>query len=491
MGSAFRLLHHQYRQLGIGLLVLAALSSCNEKSKKTVRDDRPNILLIFPDQLRSDALACMGNPDVKTPYLDELARSGALLANTYSNTPVCCPARATIFTGKYAHSNGMITNDLRLADEQTTIAEILKNEGYDTGFIGKWHLDGGPKLPGFVPPERRQGFDFWAANICDHNHYDSQYFKGNDTVPIPIDRFEPEVWVDEALAFIEKERNTPFFLTVAPGPPHNPYKAPGEYRAMYDPSRLKMPDNWQAGVKNGSKEDLANYYGMISALDTQMGRLLQHLEATDQRENTIVLFVSDHGDMLGSQGRIFKRQPWEESAKVPGILSWPKKIPKHKKVEALFSTVDILPTLLDLSHVNVPNDIQGVSIKESILGNDMGQQSIYLEILGPCNWQGVTSGWRGIRTARYKYARYEDKPWVMYDLLGDPHEMDNLVGLPDYDQLQSQLDSLLHKKMAEINDSWELNWSYPFADNWELQKHFAFTTIDDFFEWKERNLYKP
>ncbi|MGB9606630.1 MAG: sulfatase-like hydrolase/transferase, partial [Bryobacteraceae bacterium] len=125
---------------------------------------RPNILFVFPDQMRAQALGAMGNPDVRTPQLDRLASQGVLFENTLANSPVCSPARATMLTGKYAHRNGMIANDLRLRESEVTLAEILADAGYHTGFIGKWHLDGGPRLPGFVPPgPRRQGFRFWAA----------------------------------------------------------------------------------------------------------------------------------------------------------------------------------------------------------------------------------------------------------------------------------------------------------------------------------------
>ena len=119
---------------------------------------RPNILFILPDQLRAQALGCMGNPDVKTPHIDKLAAQSILFRNAFANTPVCCPARAIMLTGKYTHKNGKVANDLRLREEEVTIAELLRDAGYRTGFIGKWHLDGGPREPGFVPPgPRRQG----------------------------------------------------------------------------------------------------------------------------------------------------------------------------------------------------------------------------------------------------------------------------------------------------------------------------------------------
>jgi len=444
----------------------------------------PNVLLIFPDQMRADAMGCMNNPDVKTPNLDQLAANGVLLTNTYSNTPVCCPARATILTGKYAHSHGLVTNDLRLKESEITLAELLKEKGYQTGFIGKWHLDGGPKEPGYISPERRQGFDFWAANECNHNHFKGRYFKGIDTIPTHFDEFEPKVWVDEAIRFLKERKNSPFFLTIAPGPPHDPYMAPEKFRNLYDAAKITMPPNWEKGVKNGGKIDLANYYGMITAIDEQLGRLFQKIDSLGLRENTIILFISDHGDMLGSHGRVFKRQPWEESAKVPGIVSWPKIIPSGKKTEALFSTVDVLPTLLDFCGIEIPSFVQGVSIKNSIIGDDPGQKSVYFEILGPCAWQEVENGWRGIRTADFKYARYPDRAWILYDLENDPFELNNLAGNPEYSQLEKELDNLLVEQMKKHGDKWDNNWTYPFADNFELGKYQAFYSIDEYLKWK-------
>ena len=310
------------------LLIAALDQDCTDvlagqDGKAGAASRRPSILLIMPDQMRGQDMGCMGNPEVRTPNLDRLASQGLLFRNTFANTPVCCPARAIILTGKYAHENGMVANDLRLRESETTLAEILAAQGYRTGFIGKWHLDGGKRLPGFIPPgPRRQGFAFWAANECDHSHFRPVYFRDTDR-PIVEDRFEPEVWTDRAIEFLHQAGDQPFFLMVAMGPPHDPYGAPEKFMRLYDPARLTMRPNWVEGVPGAGRKEIAAYYAAITAIDEQVGRLMTALETTGRAEDTIVVFTSDHGDMLGSHGQRLKRKPWEESIRVPGIVRLP------------------------------------------------------------------------------------------------------------------------------------------------------------------------
>ncbi|MDZ4850747.1 MAG: sulfatase-like hydrolase/transferase [Pirellulaceae bacterium] len=207
---------------------------------------KPNILLILPDQMRASSMGCDGNTQVQTPNIDQIAADGIRFHRTYANVPVCCPARAILLTGTYPHVNGMMANDLRLREEQITIAEILRDAGYRTGFIGKWHLDGGIREPGFVPPgPRRQGFDFWAAYECHHKHFQPTYFRDTPEI-ITIDKFEPEASCDFAVEFLrEQSSDKPFFLTVQMGPPHDPYGAPEEYMRQYIPERILPSENWQ------------------------------------------------------------------------------------------------------------------------------------------------------------------------------------------------------------------------------------------------------
>ncbi len=475
--------------LSAGAGVLAGLS-CGEAPQSAPEARRPNILYLMPDQLRAQALGCMGNPDVKTPHLDRLASEGVLFRNTFANTPVCCAARAAILTGKYAHRTGMVANDLRLRESETTVAEVLRDAGYRTGFVGKWHLDGGHRLPGYVPPgPRRQGFEFWAANECSHQHFKTQYFRDNDQ-PIPIESFEPETWANLGIEFLQQTRedDRPFFLTVQMGPPHDPYIAPESYKAMYDPAALTMRPNWKESPDLPSRDDMASYYGMITAVDEQIGRLVATLDELGLAEDTIVWVSSDHGDMMGSQGMRLKRKPWEESIRIPGIVRYPRKVLGARVNDSLLSQVDFAPTWLGLCGLDAPDGMQGADLSSLVLGeSEGGPDSAFFQVFGPYYAGGVTAGWRGVRTATHMYARHEEEPWVLYDLQQDPYELNNLAADPGAADLRGQMEQLLDSWMQRTGDSWSYNWTHPVEDNGRLYKHETFYTVEEYLEWAKKN----
>jgi len=436
---------------------------------------RPNILFILPDQLRAQALGCMGNPDVHTPNVDRLAAEGLILPNTFANTPVCCPARANILTGTYAHRNGMVANDLRLREAETSVADILGRAGYRTGFIGKWHLDGGPRMPGYIPPgPRRHGFQYWAANQCSHSHFNTQYFRDTPE-PIPIHKFEAEAWTDLALDFM-KDHTRPYFLIVSMGPPHDPYKAPPEFARMYDPAKLHMRPNWRPGGP-GPKE-IAQYYGNVTAVDAQVGRLVAAVD-----DNTIVLFSSDHGDMLGSQGQRLKRKPWEESIRVPGVFRGPSRIQPGSRSDAMFTHVDFAPTFLGLCGVKASARMQGADLSPLILGraprgsSSAAPDSAFFQIFGPFEGDGTKDAWRGVRTHRYMYARFESQPWLLYDLEKDPDEMHNLV---DDAALVAEMDGRLAAWMKRTGDSWKFDWHELVEDKGRLYNSGTYYSVDEY-----------
>jgi len=489
---------------------------CGLVSVTSAAEKRPNILLFLPDQMRAEAMGCMGNPDVKTPNLDRMAKEGMLFRRTHANTPVCCPARAILFTGTYPHVNGMIANDLRLRESEVTIAEILRDAGYRTGFIGKWHLDGGPRLPGFVPPgPRRQGFDYWAAYECSHTHFTPYYFRDTPDV-IMVQKFEPEASTDFAVEFLKTQsKEKPFFLTLQLGPPHDPYGAPTEYTKQYDPAKLTMRKNWQPDSETskggpgippklrypglpekpyapaGGREEVAAYYAAITAIDDQVGRILKTLKETGQDENTIILFTSDHGDMLGSHGMRRKRKPHEESANVPGIFRWPGKVPAGKVVDTLFSHVDMPVTLLNLVGLPVPKNMQGDDLSQVTLGHTTkGPEAVFQQIFVPYAPDQIAKPWRGVITDRYTYARYEDGPWVLFDNQKDPYQMTNLATDAKSADLIKSLDQKVVALMKKNGDAWSFNSNELVEEGGRLYKTQAFYTLEEFFKWDKANPQK-
>lgn len=479
----------KFIQAAAGTLASVGLRHSAGESQTTANRP-PNILFILPDEWRGQALGCMGNPDVRTPHLDGLASGGMLFRHTLANTPVCCPARANILTGTYTNRNGMIANDLRLKESAVTMADLFGHAGYRTGYIGKWHLDGGPRMPGFIPPgPRRHGFEYWAANQCNHNYFHNWYFR-DENVPIVSDRYEPEFWTDQAIEFLYESQEKPFFLMLALGAPHDPYLAPEKYMNLYDPQKLKMEPNWVEGTRGGGRKDIAGYYAAITAIDDQVGRLLGVLQELNLDQNTIVLFSSDHGNMLGSQGKILKRKPWEESIRVPGIMRYPGVIPSGRKSDALFSHLDFAPTLLSLCGLPVPEEMQGADLSRLVLGKtEQGPESAYFQIFGPYHAGGVERAWRGVRTERYMYARWEYGPWLLYDLEKDPYELNNLVKDGAFSSQLQELDKNLLDWMHRVGDSWSLDWTAPIEDDGRLYEYRTFSTVQDYFAWARKHPY--
>ena len=329
-------------------------------------------------------------------------------------------------------------------------------------------------LAGFIPPgPRRHGFEFWAANECSHAHFNTQYFRDSPK-PIPLEKFEAEGWTDLALGFLRETRRDqrPFFLTVQMGPPHDPYKAPPEFAKLYDPGKLHMRPNWSGGPGIPGPAQIAQYYGMVSAVDHQVGRMVGALNELGLAENTIVLLSSDHGDMLGSQGQRLKRKPWEESIGVPGLIRYPRKLKAGRRSDVMFSHVDFAPTLLGLTGVkSVPGSL-GTDLSDALAGGKSAiPDSVFLQIFGPYQGDGTEDAWRGIRTQRYTYARMEKQPWVLYDNQADPYQQKNLVDDRSSKPLVQQLEKKLQAWMQKTGDSWKFNWKHLVEDQGRLYTH--------------------
>ena len=434
---------------------------------------KPSILFVFADQLRYSAVGSSGNQIVRTPNFDRLASQGLVFDNAFASHPLCSPYRANILTGKYGFANGVPDNEYLLWDNQVTLAQALKTAGYHTAYVGKWHLGSGP-----YTHQKRYGFDYMFAFNCLNRHYGAVYHS-NEAGPIKIDKFAPEGETDEAIRFIEEHvkmrSDSPFALIMSWEPPHWPYdRYPQEFN-IYDPAGVDLPPNVPVQMAEFARREIAQYYGNVSAIDAQMGRLTEALDRLGIADDTIVCFSSDHGDHLSSHGygkpmdkwmpptmRASKSTPYEESIHIPFILRYPRAVRAGRRTAAMFSSVDVMPTLLALCGVAIPDGVQGHNLAHVVTGKDGPEppDSVYLMNMGTGwpdrdRWVGC---WRGVRTDRWVYARWykqDDHDPVLFDRQNDPHELNNLAGNPKFAEVRQQMEARLKKWMADTNDPFE------------------------------------
>jgi arylsulfatase A-like enzyme len=431
--------------------------------------ERPNILFILPDQWRAQAFGFAGDPNAKTPNLDRLQRESVWFINAVAGIPVCCPTRASIMTGQRPLTHGVFLNDVPLSTNATTLAEALRTAGYATGYIGKWHLDG-PKRSVFIPPERHRGFDYWKVLECTHDYTNSFYYSDTPKL-LKWDGYDAIAQTRDAQQFLRAHANAnkPFFLFLAWGPPHAPYNtAPAQYRAMFQPDTLKLRPNVPSQFEKQARNDLAGYYAHCAALDDCVGQLLSTLSETGLDRNTIVLFTSDHGDMVGSHGLWEKQKPFDESVRVPLLLRLPKTLPGKR--DAPINSEDLMPTLLSLCGVPIPKTVEGFDFSSYIEGKDDPPDSAALIAciapFGPWSYAHGGREFRGIRTTRYTYVRDLNGPWLLFDNKVDPYQRENLIGLSRPAKQQAELDDILQRKLRAANDSflpaadYIRKWSY-------------------------------
>ena len=443
-----------------------------------------NLLFVFADQMRGMEMRCAGNPQVHTPNMDRLAREGLRLTNAIATTPVCGPNRAVLLTGSYPTTNTVLANDLPLPVELPTLGTVARDQGYRTGYIGKWHLDGMPRNKFTPPGPRRFGWDYWAAYNCSHDYFHPRYYSDDPTVIEP-GGYEPVVQTDLAIKFLKQQVGAPqpFCLTLSWGPPHDPYdQVPTAYRDQYDPHKIALRPNVQPDAPNALARGLdcrrvtADYYGAITALDHELGRLLDALDQLGLAENTLVVFTSDHGDMLWSHGMMKKQTPYEESILVPFIARFPGRLPAGKTSKKLLGTVDIAPTLAGWLGWKAPAQWEGRDRSAASAHDDW--ESVF--IANHCRYDEAVvqdiPEWRGVRTSRYIYAETVGRqPWLFFDNLEDPFQMRNLVADGIHQSLQDRLQRMLGEWLRRLND--------PFLST---EKMIAYYGLNE--SWRTREL---
>jgi len=457
--------------LGLTAGTLIDLETKAFAEKPVLRKPKPNIVYVLTDQWRAQATGYAGDPNVKTPNLDVLASMSINFENAVSVSPVCTPYRASLMTGRYPLSTGMFMNDLYLPGEELCMAEIFKEAGYETGYIGKWHLDGHGRSV-FIPKNRRQGFDYWKVLECTHNYNGSDYYAGDDKTKRRWKGYDAFAQTEDAQEYIRKHAkgDKPFLLLVAYGSPHFPHgSAPKVLKDKYPVGSIKLRPNVPEKMKRRAKSEAQGYYAHCTALDRCVGDLRKTLKETGAAENTIFVFTSDHGEMLGSQGQqpFEKQRPWDESIRVPFLLRYPAVSGnKGRAVRTPINTPDILPTLLSLAGIKVPDSVEGEDLSRFV--HKITEEDRAALVMSVSPFAGYYGGkaFRGIRTARYTYVRSSDGPWLMYDNQADPYQMKNLINVAAHAELQKELDSKLQSKLKQTGDKFLpreqslKNWGY-------------------------------
>ena len=428
---------------------LIRTSAAGEPSRK------PNVVFIFPDQWRAQAAGCAGDTNVRTPAVDRLAAEGIRFTTAVSTCPVCSPYRASLLTGRYPLTHGVFLNDVPLGAEAVSIAQAFKSAGYHTGYIGKWHVDGRGRST-FIPPERRQGFEFWRVMECTHAYNRSFYYAGDNT-KLLWEGYDAIAQTREAQGYIRQHAGKePFLLVLSWGPPHNPYEtAPEKYKQMYKPDDLALRPNVPPEAAARTRKDLAGYYAHCTALDDCLADLRQTLRECGIEDDTILVFTSDHGDMLGSQGEQHKQRPYDEAVRVPLIIRWPR-LGKGRTIATPIGTPDLMPTLLGLAGIEIPKTVEGTDFSPHLGGGPAPNDGAALiACYAPFGeWTRAAGGreYRGVRTVRYTYVRSLAGPWLLFDNEADPYQQKNLCGDPQHADVQKQMEELLQAKLRQTHD---------------------------------------
>jgi arylsulfatase A-like enzyme len=470
------------------------------------RMSHPNLLFVFPDQMRSSMQGFLGEEPVITPNLDRFATEGIVLTQAVSNAPVSSPYRAMMLTGRYSSHNGVTSNctseagrhGIELAGDARCWSDVLHDHRYSMGYIGKWHLDaphepyilcsnntGEIKWNEWTPPDRRHGFDFWYAYGTYDRHLNPMYWTtdaSRDSFRY-VNQWGPEHEADMAIRYIRNEGgryrrgNKPFALVVSMNPPHMPYdQVPEQYVRMYDSKDKEIEALFRHPAVPDSSGRWGNYYrkniknqlAMVTGVDYQFGRILQALREAGLDKSTIVVFTSDHGDCLGKHGMISKSNPYEESMRVPLIIRWPGSIkPRHENL--LFSTPDFYPTLLSLMGYtgDIPSNIDGTDYSGLLTGKSdvpLPTSQLYYMLDGqlPATREtpktySPSSGERGVRTNRYTLCIIRSPgnqytTWL-WDRLTDPRQMKNISA--DHPDLARQLiEKELIPWLRKTDDPW-------------------------------------
>lgn len=425
---------------------------------------RPNVLVILCDDLRWDALGCAGNPYVKTPNIDRLAREGVYFANAFCTTSLCSPSRASILSGLYAHSHGVLNNFTEYPKDLPSFPRTLQSSGYETAYIGKWHM-------GEENDEKRPGFDYFITHKGQGKYHDTEFNVDGQRRVVP--GYYTHVVTQMAVDWLDRSRDRPWMLMLGHKAPHSFYFPEQKYahafdrvdvgypdtafhlegkpdwirqrlytwHGIYGPLfewRKKFPDDRPEAVKDFAAMTRA-YWGTILSVDDSVGRLLQTLERLDQLDRTVIVFMSDNGLLNGEHGMVDKRTMHEPSIRIPLVVRYPGLTPtgKPRRIEPMVITEDIAPSLLDLCGAPPLPTTHGRSWARLVREGDPAWRTAFFYEYNYEKQFPYTPNIRGVRTDDWKYIHYphgdggpDRHKAELYDLKHDPDERRNLIDDP-------------------------------------------------------------
>mgnify|MGYP001814907210 CR=1 FL=1 len=478
------------RHIAIFLVALVTLAACGGvESPATATappvDDRPNIVFVLVDDLRWDELGIAGHPYVETPNIDRVAREGAWFQRAFTTTPLCSPARATFLTGLYPHANGITDNLAR--NEQShrleTFPKMLNADGYDTAFIGKWHM-GNDDSP-------RPGFSTWAGMKGQGEAIDPEL--NIDGERRQFEGYVTDILTDLSIDFVGRDRSAPFLLYLSHKALHpnitqlddgstaaSPSGVPGFVAADRHEGRyaevevLRRPNS---GVVPADRPALMRRIGdlpalgqetvtpektirerqeMLLAVDESLGRIVDHLDDLGKLDNTVVVVTSDHGYWYGEHGLSAERRlAYEEALRIPLMIRYPSRIDGGLRPAQMVLSIDLAPTLLDLAGSASRPDLHGRSLVP-LLDGEAGEwrTSFLAEYYSDTVFQRIDRmGYKAVRTDRHKYIRYEDLEGMdeLYDLGADPYELRNVIDDPNYADVLNDMQAELNRLLAETS----------------------------------------
>lgn len=470
------------------LFTVATISLGNPVAKVNAdelvsKNDRPNIIVIMTDEHNFRTLGCYrqrmegrqaymwGPAVVETPNIDWIAENGALCTSFYATTPVCSPSRGSLISGLYPQATPVVTNNIPLDDDVITFAHILGEQGYATGYAGKWHLDGLGK-PQWAP-KRKFGFDdnrymfnrgHWKNLKEDENGPRVGSTKNNapsyDVGDADESTFTTDFLMDRTIEFVEKNKSKPFCFMVSIPDPHGPDTVRAPYDTMYDDQEYEKPTsydvddraipNWGVPAQKAGFGQ-SKYYGMVRCIDDNVGRLIKTLTQNGILEKTMIVFTSDHGDLRGEHHRQNKGVPWEGSARIPFLIYYPQIVKPGTVIDQALSSVDFAPTLMSMFQIKTDVNFHGRDFA-SLFSDNSGESSKSWTDIAFTRGTGDKSGWLMAVTDRYKLViSSSDKPWL-FDLERDPDEMINMIDNSAYREIARDLAAKLGQYGKDFHD---------------------------------------